>query len=344
MPRCNSLLLLAASILAGSSIVLTGVRAQTAPAATGPCMARYTGSGAKPPERWDDIFWENDRTAHRIYGPAVSRPAPNGEGLVTSGIDIWVKKTREPFMDRQLMTNAQHDDTTGMGRDCYDVQATCGAGGLGIWDDASKKLMRSANWSDKGGFVTGGDVASFWVTYAPWDAGGGRKVKEKRTFTLPAGTNFTRMVDVIDDASTPANTGDLLVGIGIAKRAIDNNRFLAEPNVPANNFVANKEKGVFVYWEPEQHYRTPLEAGHTGVAVLVDPKSIVKVITDDPAQNLIIVKVTPGKPWVYYTGACWSLGLDFKTQPEWEKYAMEYKTSFDPEFKYTAQSVKDAGK
>ena len=66
------------------------------------CMARYTGSGAKPPERWDDIFWENDRIAHRIYGPAVSRPAPNGEGLVTSGIDVWVKSVRVPFMGKQL--------------------------------------------------------------------------------------------------------------------------------------------------------------------------------------------------------------------------------------------------
>jgi len=304
------------------------------------CMARYTGPGAKPPERWDDIFWENDRTAHRIYGPQVSQPAPNGEGLVTSGIDIWVKRVHGLMMDKQLASNAQHDDTVGVGRDCYDVQATCGAGGLGIWDDASKKLLRSANWADKGGFVNGPDIASFWVTYAPWDAGNGRKVKEKRTFTLPAGTNFTRMVDVLDDASTPAKTDDFTVAIGIAKRAIDNTRFLAEPNVPANNFTADKEKGIFVYWEPEQHYRTPLEAGHIGVALLIDPKSIVKVITDDPNQNLIIIKVTPGKPWVYYMGACWSLGLDFHTQPEWEKYAREFKSNFDPEYKYTPDSFK----
>lgn len=41
----------------------------------GVCFSRHV------PERLDDFAWENDRTAHRIYGPAVSRPAPEGEGL-----------------------------------------------------------------------------------------------------------------------------------------------------------------------------------------------------------------------------------------------------------------------
>jgi hypothetical protein len=339
--------LVGAVMLAGAGMFFAAqINLAHAQAAAEPlCMARYSGPAndpnAKPPQRWDDILWENDRTAHRIYGPAVSRPAPNGESLVSSGIDVWVKRVRTPMMDKQLASNKQHDDTVGVGRDCYDVQQTCGAGGIGIWDDAGKKLLRSANWADKGGFINGPDVAEFWVTYAPWDAGGGRKVKEKRTFTLPAGTNFTRMVDVLEDAA-PADHEwpDLLVGIGIAKRKIDGTRFLAEPGVPEHNFVADKEKGVFVYWEPEQHYGTPAEAGHTGVAILVDPKMIVKVITDDPAQDLIIVKVTPGKPWVYYTGACWSLGLDFHTQPEWEKYALTFKSNFSPDYKYTAESYK----
>ena len=121
-------LLIAAVVASGSAIFFTALAStqvwgQTAPATTTKpvvCMARYTGSGAKPPERWDDIFWENDRTAHRIYGPAVSRPAPNGEGLVSSGIDVWVKRVRTPFMDKQLLTGKQHNDN-GEGRDCYDV-------------------------------------------------------------------------------------------------------------------------------------------------------------------------------------------------------------------------------
>jgi hypothetical protein len=341
--RPSQVLLAIAVCAAGGLLLLTpldraaGQTAATAKPAV--CMARYTGSRndpkANPPQRWDDIIWENDRIAHRIYGPQLAQPAPNGEGLVTSGIDVWVKRTRELFMDKQLASADQHNDTLNMGRDCYDVQQTCGAGGLGIWDDGAKKLMRSGNWATNGGFVNGPDVASFWVTYAPWDAGGGRKVQEKRTFTLPAGTNFTRLVSTIDDVSAPPKTEPLLVGIGIARRKVDNSRFFGE-----DKWAANKDKGVFVYWEPEQHYQKPLDAGHTGVAVLVDPKALVKVIDDNPTQYLIIVKVTPGKPWVYYAGACWSLGLDFKTEPEWEKYATEFKSNFDPAYQYTPESFK----
>jgi hypothetical protein len=36
------------------------------------------------------------------------------------------------------------------------------ARGLGIWDDANKKLMRSEKWSTSGGFADGPDNASFW--------------------------------------------------------------------------------------------------------------------------------------------------------------------------------------
>ena len=41
-------------------------------------------------ERLDDFAWENDRVAHRTYGPALAAPAEPGvvkEVLVTSGLD-----------------------------------------------------------------------------------------------------------------------------------------------------------------------------------------------------------------------------------------------------------------
>src|SRR4051812_4636492 len=55
---------------------------------------------AYAPYRFDDILWENDRTAHRIYGPALQASEPPS----TSGIDAWGKLVRWPFMERQLKT------------------------------------------------------------------------------------------------------------------------------------------------------------------------------------------------------------------------------------------------
>ena len=48
--------------------------------------------------RFDDLLWENDRIAHRIYGRALEKAEPPS----SSGIDAWGKSVRWPFMDRQL--------------------------------------------------------------------------------------------------------------------------------------------------------------------------------------------------------------------------------------------------
>jgi hypothetical protein len=57
------------------------------------CFGRYA------PERMDDYLWENDRTACRIYGPVIMQPAPKGQKLVSSGVDIWNKRVRYPIID-----------------------------------------------------------------------------------------------------------------------------------------------------------------------------------------------------------------------------------------------------
>ena len=45
------------------------------------------------PRRKDDMSWENDRAIYRMYGPAlVTDP---DEGMVSGGLDVWVKRTRE---------------------------------------------------------------------------------------------------------------------------------------------------------------------------------------------------------------------------------------------------------
>ncbi|WP_137803470.1 DUF4861 family protein, partial [Caulobacter sp. 3R27C2-B] len=66
------------------------------------------------PYRYNDILWENDRTAHRIY----SRDLEKAEPPSTSGIDAWGKSVRWPYMDRQLQTGDQHANH-GEGLDFY---------------------------------------------------------------------------------------------------------------------------------------------------------------------------------------------------------------------------------
>ena len=254
------------------------------------------------PDRLDDLLWENDRVAHRIYGPTLeAREAPSG-----SGIDVWAKRVRYPFMDRQLKFPNYHVDR-GEGLDYYDVGRGRGAGGLGIWYD--NKLWTSRNFSTYQIDKTGGDEARFSVTYRPWPVDVVRTVAERREFSLPLGSNFTRMTSTL----TSNSDAPLIVAIGISKRSNDNGR----------GFVTrDAAHGRLMFWEPENP-----EHGSLGIALAVDPATV-EGFTEDADNYLILVRVTPGQSFTYYMGSAWDRGLDFATRSAWEDFVANQRFDF----------------
>ena len=256
------------------------------------------------PYRFDDILWENDRTAHRIYGAPLEAAEPPS----SSGVDAWGKGVRWPFMDRQLKTGDQHENH-GEGLDFYDVGTGRGAGGLGVWYD--NKLWTSRNWKSWKVLRNGPDVAAFSVDYAPWPVDVDRKVWETRTFTLPLGVNFTRMVSTISSDKP----GPLVVGIGISKRKRASG---------SGVFRKDLAPGRVTFWEPADPQK-----GSMAIALMVDPKSVVEV-RQDFDNYLVLVKVEPGKPFVYYAGAAWDKGPDFHSPAEWDAYVAAQTPDFDP--------------
>lgn len=254
------------------------------------------------PDRFDDLLWENDRVAHRIYGPALeSREAPSG-----SGIDVWAKRVRYPYMDRQLRSPSYHVDH-GEGLDYYDVGRGRGAGGLGIWFD--NKLWTSRNFSTYRIEETGGDEARFSVDYRPWPVDVVRKVWETRAFSLPLGSNFTRMTSTLSsDTAEP-----LIVGVGISKRRI---------GAASGAVSRDAENGRLMLWEPAHP-----EHGSIGVAIAVDP-DLVEGFAEDADNYLILVRVLPGRPFTYYMGSAWDGGLDFNTREAWEDFVRSRTFTF----------------
>lgn len=254
------------------------------------------------PDRLDDLLWENDLVAHRIYGPALeAKEPPSG-----SGIDAWAKRVRWPFMDRQLKFPNYHTDR-GEGLDFYDVGRTRGAGGLGIW--YQNKLWTSRNFSTYRIAQTGGDVAQFSVDYRPWPVDVVRKVWETREFALPLGTHFTRMRSTLQsDSKEP-----LIVGIGIGKVGAPGTR----PTI-----IRDQANGRMIFWGAEN-----ADHGRMGLAVLVDPK-MVAGFAEDAENYLILVRVTPGQPFTYYTGSAWDRGGDVPDQAAWEAMVAKEKPVF----------------
>jgi len=81
------------------------------------------------PERKDDISWENDIVAYRMYGPALMKTEHP-----SNGVDIWMKYKDEPVADSLYAGELQrklsyHEDNGLGGLDGYDVNHTLGAGG-----------------------------------------------------------------------------------------------------------------------------------------------------------------------------------------------------------------------
>lgn len=257
------------------------------------------------PYRYGDILWENDRTAHRIYG----RPLEKAEPPSSSGIDAWGKNVRWPFMDRQLRTGDQHANH-GEGIDFYGVHSFRGAGGLGVWYD--NKLWVSRNYARYRILQNGPDTASFSVDYDRWPVDVVRKVWETRRFTLPAGTNFTRMVSTLNSDKP----GELVVGIGISKHPTDETR--------RGTLTVDRSAGRLTWWGP-----TDPAKGTMGVALLVDPAAIVDV-TADADNYLVLLRATPGRPFVYYMGAAWDRGLDVHSEQDWLATVRSAKTDFRP--------------
>ena len=95
----------------------------TATAPEAPCVyARFV------PERLDDVAWENDRIAHRMYGFALNTPAAGGERLRGSGIDVWAKRVSYPIIDRWYAKGHDqfHKDGEGEGLDLYSIGGSRG--------------------------------------------------------------------------------------------------------------------------------------------------------------------------------------------------------------------------
>jgi hypothetical protein len=295
--------------LCGAALALIpvhGAAPAEAPAALRPATAaeqRARAAVVHADYRYDDILWENDRTAHRVYGRALEKAEPPS----SSGIDAWGKRVRWPFMDRQLRTGDQHEDH-GEGLDFYNVGTGRGAGGLGIWHD--NKLWVSRNYRSYRIASAGPRVADFSVDYAPWPVDVGRSVRETRRFTLPAGTNFTRMVSRLDsDRPEP-----LIVGIGISKRPTSATALGA--------VTKDTARARMTWWGPDEPGK-----GAMAVAVMVDPQAFAG-FAEDSDNYLILVRAMPGRPFVYYAGAAWSGGADFASRTGWQSYVDAQRPDF----------------
>jgi len=78
-------------------------------------------------ERHDDFAWENDLVAHRVYGTDLE--TYKKDPLVSSGVDVWVKRVPKLIANDWYLTGDYHRDL-GEGADFYSVAKSRGCGAI----------------------------------------------------------------------------------------------------------------------------------------------------------------------------------------------------------------------
>jgi hypothetical protein len=154
--------------------------------------ADTTTCGRVYPERDDDLAWENDKVAFRVYGPALE-----ARGEQAYGYDLFAKRGRATPMLPELYEKALHENLSyhedhGRGLDCYAVGPTLGAGtaALQIADTLLyPRSYRSVRILDNGPLRFTAEL-----TFQPYTIDEDTSVVEMRRISLDAGSHLNRVI------------------------------------------------------------------------------------------------------------------------------------------------------
>lgn len=256
------------------------------------------------PERLDDFAWENDRVAHRAYGPALAAPrsaGSNKEVLVASGIDVWSKRVAYPVIDRWYHGGAYHADG-GEGLDHYKTGTSRGAGGSGVW--VNGKLYTSGNFARWTILANGPVRTVFELSYDKWLAGA-FFVSEVKRFTVDAG----QQLDMVDSTFQFDTPGPVTVALGLTRNSAD------KTEAGSSALVDLTPRGVLAQWE------TRRTLGGLGTAVLLTGPAAGRA--SDASNELLLATITSGKPLRYFAGAAWSGSGHIADQHAWRAYLVQ---------------------
>jgi pectinesterase len=280
--------------------------------ATAPTLAVKPRTFALHDDPRDDVAWESDRIAFRIYGQGLKKTS---SAMSSSGVDIWVKSVHELIVDKWYKKghDAYHVDT-GEGADFYDVGETLGAGGTGIWRDG--KLYRADNFTQWKILSNGPIRTTFELLYPPLDAGG-LTVTETKRISIDAGSNLSRH----EITFRATGSSEIPYVTGVVKR---------------KGMVGIESKANAWAWLTGWGPVTPKNGGHgeLGTAVLL-PRDRVTDWKETDEHYLAVSRAKPGQPVVHFAGGGWTDSGDFRDVRDWWKYLNEFAQRLDTPIKVT---------
>ena len=245
----------------------------------------------------DDVAWESDRIAFRIYGEGLKKTS---SAMSSNGIDVWPKSVHTLVVEKWY--GKGHDEyhiDTGEGADFFDVGETLGAGGTAIWKNDT--IYRADNFKAWKILANGPIRAIFELKYDPW-SGGGVTTSETKRITIDAGQNLYKAESIFRSDNTPT----IPYAIGLVKR-------------PGMRGTESNDKSWawLAGWGPV----APKNGGHgeLGTAVML-LRSTLKDWKEADGHYLAISSAQSGVPVVHYIGAGWTASGAFPTPQSWWDY------------------------
>ena len=264
------------------------------------CWSQYL------PERMDDFAWENDRFGARAYGPVIMQPAPAGQKLVSSGIDIINKCVPYPVLHRWFVERtgegSYHRDH-GEGMDNYKVGPSRGCGGLGA--RGADGWAFSVNWSKAKMIQCGPVRTEFELTYPAWGGFG----EETRRVTLDRGQFFAHY--------RPRFRGQAPAGVQVGP-GLDCGAARQHDGQIARDLAA----GWIANWEPDGV--DGADTGSIATAILLDPADAPAATATDALGCEYLFPSAGRTSLGYWAGATWSGAGAVKDAKAWHARVRDF--------------------
>lgn len=295
--------------------------------------------GKRYPLRKDDIAWENDRGAYRVYGPALQKT-----GERSFGIDVWTKNSpdlnvsQRYYIDHEgnvrgyeLGKNGRKDDYTdlhtsfhldhGKGLDCYGVGPSLGCGTPALMD--GDNLIFPYCYKTYRILDNGPLRFTVELTYNPVKIKDSENVVEHRIISLDKGSNFNRMTVWYTGLEKPC---DLAAGV-VVHAADKESVFIGK------NYVHYADPTD----QPERH-GFQLYVG----ALFPNGAKCRKLFYDKPQGSIeghavgIVKDITDNQQYTYFFGSAWSC-YDVRNQDEWQLRIEGFLNALDSPLEVTIE-------
>jgi len=249
------------------------------------------------PNRVDDLAWENDKIAFRVYGPALRDSAEN------SGVDVWSKRVNAPVVYKWYQGSFDgsinyHKDT-GEGFDGYKVGPARGCGGTGLLYQGK---LHTANVYQRGSVMyTGSSDNRVKLLLEYHYEIAGQKIRELKTIVLENGRHLCSATSEFRGSEKLIADCKFVIGL------------TPQTDAPVVKQVGN----ILALWEPLGGYEI-------GTGVLLDTgesEKAVELLELDTSKDVFLALPMEDRQTVSYQfGYAWTANSGIESMEEWMSY------------------------